>query len=415
MIGRLLKITLSLAILFGVFFAGTINKVSAEVNEPINVYLFYGQGCPHCAKEREYLTTLKDIYGNKINIYEYEVYYNKENVKLFTKTSEFLNIDVGGVPFLVIGEKYFVGYESNETTGKEISNEIERCIEDGCIDNLSELLLGEKKLNTTSTPEDIIVSSGTNSENTSPLYFETYIFGKINLKDISLPLATILIALVDGFNPCAMWILIFLITMLINMKDKRKLYILGSTFIFTSGIVYFFFLSAWFNFFKLVGYVYWIKVIIGIIAIVSGILHVKSALFSKGGCHATNEKQRESIIERIKKVLGEKSFALAILGIVTLAISVNLIEVVCSAGLPAVYTNLLSSIKLSPFEYYFYLFLYVIIFMLDDLIIFFIAVKTFEVTGIAKKYTKWSSLIGGIIILIIGIILIVKPELLMFG
>ena len=317
--------------------------------------------------------------------------------------------------FLVIGEKYFVGYESNETTGTEISNEIERCIEHGCIDNLSELLLGEKKLNTTSTPKGVIISSGTNSENNSPLYLETYIFGKINIKDISLPLATILIALVDGFNPCAMWILIFLITMLINMKDKRKLYILGSTFIFTSGIVYFFFLSAWFNFFKLVGYVYWIKVIIGIIAIVSGILHIKSALFSKGGCHATNEKQRESIIERIKKVLGEKSFVLAIFGIVTLAISVNLIEVVCSAGLPAVYTNLLSSIKLSPFEYYFYLFLYVIIFMLDDLIIFFIAVKTFEVTGITKKYTKWSSLIGGIIILIIGIILIIKPELLMFG
>ena len=415
MLSRLLKITLSTAILIGLFFAGNINKVSAEVNEPINVYLFYGQGCPHCAKEREYLKTLKGTYGNKISIHEYEVYYDQDNVKLFTKTSEFLNIEVGGVPFLVIGEKYFVGYESNETTGKEISNEIGRCIEDGCIDNLSELLLGEKKVNTTNTPDSVVISSGKNTENSSPIYLETHILGKINLKDISLPLATILIALVDGFNPCAMWILIFLITMLINMKDKKKLYILGSTFIFTSGIVYFFFLSTWLNFFKLVGYVYWIKVIIGVVAIVSGILHIKSALSAKGGCHATNEKQRESIMERIKKALGEKSFALAILGIVTLAISVNLIEVVCSAGLPAVYTNLLSSIQLSPFEYYFYLFLYVIIFMLDDLIVFLIAVKTFEVTGIAKKYTKWSSLIGGIIILIIGVILIFKPELLMFG
>jgi hypothetical protein len=253
-----------------------------------------------------------------------------------------------------------------------------------------------------------------NSDN-STTQINTYIFGNIDLKSVSLPLATILIAVVDGFNPCAMWILIFLITMLINMKDKKKLYILGSVFIITSGAVYFLFLSAWFNFFSLIGYVYWIKIIIGIVAIISGILHIKGALFSKGGCKATNEGQRESIMERIKKSLGQKSFLLSIIGIISLAISVNLIEVVCSAGLPAIYTNLLSSIKLSTYEYYLYLLLYIFFFMLDDLIIFFIAIKTFEVTGIAKKYTKWSNLIGGVIILIIGIILIIKPELLMFG
>ena len=415
-------ICLLLSLLFLFFFGSS--QASKAQSEPINAYFFYGTGCPHCAKEREFLQSLKEKNPNDISIYEYEIYYNTLNSKKFADTITHLGIDVGGVPFLVIGERYFIGYESDETTGLEIENELIRCMENGCKDNLAELLLNKKIIpGTTSSEEkvekkveeEIKIEDGKNSENTSPIYLNTPILGKINLKSISLPIATILIAFVDGFNPCAMWILIFLITMLINMKDRKKLYILGSVFIFTSGVVYFFFLSAWLNFFKFVGFVYWIKVVIGIVAVISGLLHLKNALFSKGGCHATNEKQREGIMNKIKKALGEKSYLLSIIGIVSLAISVNLIEVVCSAGLPAVYTNLLSSINLSGPQYYFYLLLYVLIFMLDDLIVFFIAMRTFEVTGIAKKYTKWSSVIGGVIILIIGIILILKPEWLMFG
>ncbi|MBN1374247.1 hypothetical protein JW962_02855 [Candidatus Dojkabacteria bacterium] len=405
------KIALVL-VFFIAIFAGFTRLVYAQA-EPINIYLFYGLGCPHCAKERQFLKDLREDYPDQITIYEYEIYYEKEDSNTFLDVIDYLDIEVAGVPFLVIGEKYFVGYESDNTTGADIKAEIDRCIQDGCKDNLSELLLGETTPN--GSDPNAKIQSGSNTESTSPIYLNTYIFGKVNLKDISLPVATILIALVDGFNPCAMWILIFLITMLINMKDKKKLYLLGSTFIFVSGLVYFLFLLAWFKVFDLIGYVSQIKIIIGIVAIVSGILHIKSALSSKGGCRATNETQRKGIIDKIKKIIAERSFLLAMVGIITLAISVNLIELACSAGLPAIYTNLLSTIKLTPIQYYLYLILYVLVFMLDDLIVFFVAIKTFEVTGIAKKYTKWSSLIGGIVILIIGIILIVKPEILMFG
>lgn len=413
-IKHLTKKILFIILVISLFSLGYSSRVQAQNEKVVNIYFFYGQGCPHCAKEREYLYALKEVYSDNVNLYEYEVYNNQENVDLLIKVGELLNTNIGGVPFVVVGEKYLIGYESHETTGKSIQNEIERCIDELCVDNLSSLLIGENEKSESTSTENIVVS-GTEIDSNSPLYIDTIIFGDVDLKKVSLPIATIIIAFVDGFNPCAMWILIFLITMLIDMKDKRKLYLLGTSFILTSGIVYFFFLTAWLNLFQFLGFVYWIKIIIGIVAIVSGVLHVKNVLTSKGGCHATNEKQRESIIHKVQKVLGEKSYALAILGIISLAISVNLIEVVCSAGLPAVYTNLLSSINLSPVEYYLYLILYVIVFMLDDLIVFFIAIKTFEVTGIAKKYTKWSGLIGGIIIIIIGIILIVKPELLMFG
>jgi len=233
--------------------------------------------------------------------------------------------------------------------------------------------------------------------------------------DLSLPVITIIIAFMDGFNPCAMWILIFLITMLINMKDKKKLYILGTVFIVTSALVYFVFLSAWFNFFQFVGYVYWIKIAIGLVALATGSVHVKNALTSKGECHVTNSQQRASIMERIKKITKENNIWVAVIGMVILAISVNFIEVVCSAGLPAVYTNLLASANLSTVNYYLYLILYTVIFMFDDLFIFFVAVKTFHATGITSKYSKYSGIVGGVLMIIIGLILILKPELLMFG
>jgi len=371
--------------LVGIFSFIFLNPVKAE-SKSVELKLFYGDGCPHCALERKYLQGIREKYQERVSITEYEIYYNQENAQIFSGLIKDLKIETGGVPLLLIDDDYVLGYGSDETTGKVIEEKIRK-------------ILGDEKIDESSS---------------APIYLNIF-SKKIDLKTVSLPVATILIAFVDGFNPCAMWILVFLITMLINMKDKKRLYLLGTTFIFVSGLMYLLFLSAWFNFFKFVGYVYWIKAIIGIVAIICGILHIKSGLFSKGECKITNETQRQKIIQKVKNVLNQKRLFFSLIGIAGLAISVNLVEIVCSAGLPAVYTNLLSTIKLSTFEYYFYLLLYVLIFMLDDLLIFFLAIKTFEVSGISKKYTKISGIMGGMIILIIGIILIVKPELLMFG
>lgn len=375
-------LTLGLILFLGLFI---LSPVKAE-NNKVEIKLFYDEGCPHCALEKDFLKEIKLKYQEKILIEEYEIYYNQKNANIFSELISNLKIETAGVPLLLINEEYVLGYGGDDTTGVIIENKIKK-------------ILGTEEIE---------------ENKPNPVYLNIF-SKKIDLKSVSLPIATILIAFVDGFNPCAMWILVFLITMLINMKDKKKLYILGTTFIFVSGLMYLVFLSAWFNFFKFVGYVYWIKVIIGIVAIISGVMHIKSGLFSKGECKATSQNQRQKIIQRIKDVLNQKKLFLSLIGIVSLAVSVNLVEIVCSAGLPAVYTNLLSTIKLTTFEYYFYLLLYVFIFMLDDLLIFFLAIKTFEVSGISKKYTKMSGIVGGFIILIIGVILIIKPELLMFG
>jgi hypothetical protein len=106
---------------------------------------------------------------------------------------------------------------------------------------------------------------------------------------------------------------------------------------------------------------------------------------------------------------------LALGGIIVLAFLVNLVELVCSAGLPAIYTQILALNNLANWQYYFYIFLYVFFFMVDDLLIFIVAMVTLKMTGLSTRYARYSHLIGGILMIIIGILLIFKPEWLMFG
>lgn len=247
---------------------------------------------------------------------------------------------------------------------------------------------------------------------------DTGLFGVVSLKDVSLPIFTIILGAVDGFNPCAMWILIFLITMMFSMHDRFKMWILGLTFIFTSGFVYLCFMLSWLSLASFLSSVVLIRFLIACFAVLFGMVNIYryfKSLNSDVGCDVTDKKKRVKIMERIKKIVNEKSFLLSILGIMLLAFSVNLIELLCSLGIPVMFTNVLAMNELSTLEYTIYIGLYLIFFLIDDILIFVIAMKTLKIKGISNKYTKYSHLIGGIIMLLLGILMVIKPEWLMFN
>ena len=161
-----------------------------------------------------------------------------------------------------------------------------------------------------------------------------------------------------------------------------------------------------------------LRTLIAIVAIVGGAINLRSYLKQKNnpsGCTVVNDNKRQKMFAKIKKFTHEKSFILAIFGVITLAVSVNLVELACSAGLPLLFTSVLAMNDLNTLEYGFNIFLYILFFLLDDIIVFVIAMKTLEVTGISTKYSKYSHLIGGLIMLLIGLLLIVKPEWIMFN
>ena len=423
-----MKKILKFLIVFAVFL---LLPVSAKADEKvINIHLFYGNGCPHCAAEEEFLSDyLKD--RTDVKLYKYEIWYDSHNQELLSKVQkEMGTTNKNGVPFTVIGKKTIVGY-ADGVTDEQIKDAINYYLNNDYRDYAGEITGKVKK---TEVKEDITKDESktedkkenkiekaddTKDSNQTDENVTVPVLGKINAKKVSLPILAVVLGFVDGFNPCAMWILIFLITMLFNMKDRKKMWILGLTFILTSGIVYLMFMLAWLNLATFISKIAFIRLLIAVIALVVGLINVYKYIDSlkkkDEGCDVVDKKDRKKIMEKIISITHEKKFIIALLGIMVLAASVNIIELMCSIGIPLLFTQILAMNNLSTFSYMIYMFIYIFFFLIDDIVIFIISMVTLKVTGLSTKYTKYSHLIGGIIMLIIGLLLIIKPELLMFN
>ena len=396
-------------VIFSLFlFMIAICNIKAEDNL-VNLYLFYSKTCPHCEEEIKMLDSIKDDYKN-LRIYKYELS-EDNNSEIFKNVATLFDLNVSGVPFTIIGEKTFIGY--GENSKKTIIGCIEYYSKHGYVDKVGQYL--NKELPTYEISDDD-TSIDEYLEDYGNYSFNIPIIGEVNTKTLTIPMIAVVMGFIDGFNPCAMWILLFLITMLISMKDRKKMWILGSTFLITSALIYFLIMLAWLNVAVLITKINIIRSVIGFIAIIGGLYNIITTFkTSENGCNATDKKDRKKIMERIKKFTSEKSIWLSLIGVIALAISVNLIELACSAGLPVMFTQILVINDLSKIEYFIYIMVYIFFFLIDDLLIFIIAVSTMKVSGISVKYGKISKIVGGIILLLIGILLLLKPEWLMLN
>ena len=377
-------------------------SVSIVRAKDVNLYLFHSSTCPHCKEERAYLKDLKKKY-DYLKVKEYEVH---DSMSVTEQVRDGLGIKESYVPITIVGSDYIIGFSS--ATKSDIEALIEEYHDSDYCDVVNAIIKGKKKKKCKEKNKE--VSSNSTIKNIP-------ILGKVDVKKASLPIISIVIGLVDGFNPCAMWVLLFLITMLINMKDRKRMWVLGFTFIISSALVYLMFMLAYL---KVASSLIetWFKYVIAIVALVGGIINLRSYFKERKkdiGCSVTDAKKRRKIVDKIKKILSEKSFIFAFIGIILLAFSVNLIELACSAGLPVMFTNIIAINHVSGPLTALYFFLYLLFFMLDDIIVFSVAMITFKVTGISNKYSKYSHLIGGIIMIIIGLLMAFKTEWLMFN
>lgn len=409
-----MKICNKILFIFIVFILN-ISLVFADTDKNlVNIYLFHSDTCPHCKEEIKFLNNIENDYDN-IKIYMYEISDN-DNLKLMDEVAELYDTSVNGVPFTIIGDKYFKGFSYDNYHERFIAA-IDYYSDNSYKDRTGEYIGGielpnyeEKEPANSDKSVDDYIDEVTDRKIT--------ILGKtINLKNMALPVIALLIGLVDGFNPCAMWVLLFLISMLIGMRDKKKMIILGFTFLLTSALIYLLFMLAWLNAATFLLTIKWVRLLIGLVALIGAYINLSSYIKHRkdDGCDVIDDKKRNKIFDKIKKFTHEKNFFLAMLGVITLAISVNVVELACSAGLPVMFIQILSMNHLSLFEEVLYIAIYMFFFLIDDLIVFLIAVSTMELTGFSTKYGKVSKLIGGILLLLIGILMIFKPEWLMFN
>lgn len=350
-------------------------------DDKVNIYLFYSKICPHCQKEEKYFETLKEKYQDKINIYTYEVTENKTNNEIMKSLKKELKENSQGVPFTIIGSKTFLGYD--ESFNERIENTI------------------DSYLNENTTTDNI---------------YTIPILGKIEAKNASIILIAIILGFIDGFNPCAMWILLLLINMCISIKDKKKMLIVCLTFIITSGIIYFLSMLG-IGFILDLTTIAYIRNIIAILAIVLGIYNLYTYIKTRKetGCHVAKKEKRKTIITKINNILNNKNTLLMFGGTIILATSVNLVEMACSLGFPTIFLEILSINNIHGFLKITYLLIYILFYLIDDIVVLFLSIKAFEAKGISTKYNKYVHLIGGIIMVLMGILLIFKPEWIMFN
>ena len=405
---RSLKILFLVICLFS--FCNVVNAVSKK--NLVNIYLFHSYTCKHCKEEIKLLDELEKEYDN-IKVYKYEVNENG-NGELLKNISEIMGSKVTGTPYTIIGNKVFSGYDYENSKGR-FKGAIEYYSKYGYEDKVGEYIssipLPSYEVKDTDPDVDEYISNYISYKVKLPL------IGEVKLKNLTLPLITVVIGLADGFNPCAMWVLLFLISMLIGMKDKKRMWILGSTFLLISALIYLIFMMSWLNLANLLISVVWVRVIIAIVSLVGGIINLRGYIKHRkvSGCDVVDDKKRNRIITRIKKFTTEKNFWLAILGVIVLAISVNVVELACSAGLPVMFIEILSLNNLTAIEEIIYIVLYMLFFLLDDFVVFVIAMTTLSLTGVSSKYGNLSKLIGGILMLFIGLLLMFKPEWIMFN
>jgi glutaredoxin len=375
----------------------------------VDVYLFWTATCPHCVSARRYLErVVPSIGGARLRSYALDG--DGRTEAAFILLSKRFKNDPPGVPLIIVGDEAFVGYRDDATTGAEIERSTRACLAAPCNDAVRPLLVQVGVLET--APEgmsDVAAPQIRRPELPATILIPG--IGTIDTRTLSLPMLTIVLGAVDGFNPCAMWVLVFLIGLLVGLKDRVRMWSYGAAFLLTSGAVYFVFMAAWLNLFLFLGSLAWIRAAVGVFALGAGAYYLREfARNPDAVCPVTTPGERQRVMDRLRSAVSERSFVMAILGIMVLAVAVNMIELLCSAGIPAVYTQVLALSELTPFGFYAHLALYIAVFMLDDVVIFVAAMLTLQVTGLAVSYSRWSHLIGGGVLLGVGLLLLFRPE-----
>ncbi len=217
----------------------------------------------------------------------------------------------------------------------------------------------------------------------------------------------------DGFNPCAMWVLVYLIALVMELNDRKRIWLIVGSFVLASGVLYFLFMTAWLNAFLVLGFLRPVTITVGLFALGAGVLGLKEYFETKGAlvCKVSGEDDKTKTMDKVRQLVSAPLTWATFAGIVALAFVVNSVEFVCSSAIPAVFTQVLALTNLEWWQHYAYIALYDLFFMLDDLIIFGLAAFAVS-SGVGEKYAKQCKLIGGIIMLVLGLLLLFAPHLL---
>jgi len=352
------------------------HAMAATPDAPI-VEVFTRPDCIHCAAASEYLKDLRARHP-ELQVIVFDIVADPQARTRLRELAE-IHGTMMAVPTFLIGDRLLVGFDSAGTTGRTI----ERMLAER-----------EERLDTVDVP----------------------LFGELRVRDLGLPAFSFLLGLVDGFNPCAMWVLLFLLSLLVNLKSRRRMAAIGGTFVLVSGAAYYLFMTAWLGMFLWVGVSRWIEFALGTIAIFVGSVHLKDVIApGRGLSFSIPERAKPKIYARVRGIVYAENLTAALAMTVVLAVMVNLIELLCTAGLPALFTQILSAHGLSWWEHHAYMLLYILAYMLDDAAMLVLAVVTLTRRKVQERAGRVLKLVSGAAMVGLGLLLILRPDWLRFA
>ncbi|MCX7976643.1 MAG: thioredoxin family protein [Bellilinea sp.] len=367
------------------------------------IYMFWGDGCPHCAEAKPYLEGLAERYP-WVELRFYEVWYNEENRALFEKMASAYGFEARYVPTIFIGAQHWVGY--NKSINPEIEKAIADCHQFGCPDAGAGVIFPAQPTPAVTPPAP--AAQEQSSTLTLPL------IGAIDLSRQSLAVSTALIAFVDGFNPCSVWVLTMLLALTLHTGSRRKVIIIGLVFLTVTAAVYALFIAGLFTIFTFISFVGWIRVVVALVALFFAAVNIKDYFFYKEGLSFTiADEKKPGIARGIRRVMDASQSLWGLIGAtIALAAGVSLVEFSCTAGFPVLWSNLLVANQVEPLTFALLLLLYMLIYQLDELVIFFVAVFTLKASRLEEKHGRILKLVGGVLMLTLAVVMVLNPNLL---
>lgn len=368
-----------------------------EPLSPVRILFFHGDGCSHCAEEEPFLENLIAQYGNRVQIEEHEIWYNEENAALAKQYADAYQFDwQGEVPFTIIGTQYWLGFSEEKAAA------MTALVESGL---------------DTPLPDPADVLNGVITLDGKPVVDPNIIhvpfIGEVDLDEQSLTVTTLLIGLVDGVNPCSLWVLTMLLAMIVHTDSRKKTIIIGLVYLTVTAGIYALFIMGVFTVLSYVNYIKWIRIAVGIVTLVMGLINLKDYFFFKEGVSLTiDDAKKPGIFQKMRNVMKNTNNLWAMIGAtIVLAAGVSLVEFSCTAAFPVIWSNILAAHNVSRPVFFGLLILYMVIYQLDELIIFLAAVFTMKSTRMEEKHGRILKLFSGVLMVTLSIVMIVRPEI----
>lgn len=368
-----------------------------------DIEVFVREGCPHCDKAKEFLADLA-VAQPELRIILRDVSQDAAALERLKKLSEDQGFSKLSVPAFVVNGHLIVGYSDEANTGNLILYELAQRRK--AIPPPSDTSAScEADASLTCTEESSVKAN-------EPEIFEiTLLDRKISLDQVGLPAFTLAMGLLDGFNPCSIWVLILMLSLLTPMQNRLRMFAVAGVFVAVEGIAYFIFMAAWLNLFLLIGLSRASELIIAGIALLAGAINLKDFwAYGWGITLSIPKSAKPSIYGGIRRILQAENLMGALLGAAALAVLVQIVEFLCTSGFPALYTRILTLRQVSGLSYYGYLLLYNAAYMLDDIIVLSIGIVTLSQRRLQEREGRWLKLISGVIMVGLGIYLIIMPQ-----